>query len=69
MLSQIQMNAAFMAEKRILAGRRLLGSGGVWGGERKGEKMGSRALARPSPEPPHHVVQSSASGLCCFWQK
>lgn len=28
MLSQIQMNAAFMAEKRILAGRTLLSSGG-----------------------------------------
>lgn len=42
MLSQIQMNAAFMAEERILAGRRRREEGG--------EKMGSRALAAPSPE-------------------
>lgn len=35
-LSQIQMNAAFMAEKRILAGRTLLGSGG--GVERERER-------------------------------
>lgn len=37
--------------------------------ERK-RKTRSRALARPSTEPPHHVVQAFASSLCFFfWQK
>lgn len=35
----------------------------------EGEKMRSRALARPLPEPPHYVVQPFASGLCFFWRK
>lgn len=55
------MNAVFMAVKRSLAGRAHPGA------ER--EKMRSRALARPLPEAPHHVVQPSARGLCFFWQK
>jgi len=46
------MNAAVMAVKRSLAGRAHPG--------KEGEKMRSRALARPLPEPPHHVEQPFA---------
>lgn len=56
------MNAAFYGSKKRLAGRARPGA--------KGEKMRSRALARPLPELPLNVVQF-ASGLfflaktCC----